>query len=198
MLSCLALVCTVLASPAPIKLSFAAQSTDPDVLSLLRFERIEMWDLRFEHPDLSRMHYEIRVKRFLRGKKTLDEVAFDSKELGELGVPKDNALAFRVMSQAKEKKARIDFQFPRWSVQKSYACLESRFDYVMKNFLGASDSMAVAPGKETYVLAYLQPFAKPDGSASYCEVAQSGLDPEQLFQRFKIPCYFLVSVKFQD
>jgi hypothetical protein len=31
-------------------------------------------------------------------------------------------------------------------------------------------------------------------SASYCEVAQSGMDPEKLFDKFKIPHYYLIEL----
>lgn len=178
-----------------VTLTFRAQSTNPDVQSLLSFQNIEMWDLDFS--GVPERHYEIRVKRFVKGKKTIDKVAFDSKELGDTGKPVGGLLSFRVLSQAKDRQAKLDFQFPRWSAAQKFPCLETRYDYVMKNFLGSEDKMSFSAQKETYVLAYLQPHARPDGSSSYCEVAQSGIDPEKLWDRYQVPCYFLVSVRFQ-
>ena len=43
----------------------------------------------------------------------------------------------------------------------------------------------------------MTPYIRADKREAYCEVAQSGVDPEHLYDCDKIPHYFLVEVKFK-
>jgi hypothetical protein len=42
----------------------------------------------------------------------------------------------------------------------------------------------------------MTPYIRADKREAYCEVAQSGVDPEHLYDSYKIPPYCLVEVKF--
>jgi len=192
------LVATLTTLSATAKLTFDPMSQDPDLTSLLRFQNIESWKLTFTGESLTGKTYEIRVKRFDNGKKVVDQLHLDAGELpGTMGKVDKGELKLTLMSQAKEGQAKIEFQTPRFGNARTYEAKKTKFDYVMKNFLGAERSMSFDPSQETYFLAYLQPFEHGDGSTSYCEVAQSGQDPEKLFEKFKVPTYFLVSIKFK-
>jgi hypothetical protein len=185
------------ASQSPAKLTFLPSVSDPDMVGLLRFENIEVYKLKFEGESLTGKSYELRIKRFEKGKLVLNQLSMDSAELGPLGEVSKGNLTFSVYSKADGNRAKIAFQFDRFGTDRKLDCTPSKFDYVMKNFLGAENTMPIPVGKETYILAYLLPHEKPDGSSSYCEVAQSGLDPEKLWDAYKVPCYFLVSIKFK-
>ena len=43
----------------------------------------------------------------------------------------------------------------------------------------------------------MTPYIRADKSEAYCEVGQSGVNPEHLYDSYKIPHYFLVEVKFK-
>ncbi len=43
----------------------------------------------------------------------------------------------------------------------------------------------------------MMPYVKKDGSKQYCEVAQSGVNLEELGTKYAIPRYFLIGIKFQ-
>lgn len=169
----------------------------PDVLSLLRFQNIDVYKMRFSGEALNGKSYSIRIRKYDHGKRTLDETLIDTSELGELGKVKSGELKFRFLSQAKDGKAKFELQTDRFSGAKTYLASESKFSYVMKDFLGAKENLKFDANKELNMLALLQPLERSDGSASYCEVAQSGVDPEKLFESHKLPTYFLISVLFR-
>jgi hypothetical protein len=199
-LSAALLASVALAKAAPTcTLTFDNTPTHPDVLSVLSFQNIDLYKVKIQGEDLNGRTYELRVKRFDKGKKTLDYVQFDSAELVGMGLGKvtGGELGFRLVSQVKDAKAKIEYQFNRVNTTKAFDASKSKYDYVMKTFLGAKNSMTFDPTKETYFLALLLPYEKADGSSSYCEVAQSGFDPETMGTKFKVPTYFLLSIRFK-
>lgn len=68
--------------------------------------------------------------------------------------------------------------------------------YALKDFTTGSNILNVEINKPIYLLVIITPKINPDGSGSYCEVAQSGIDPNTLGKKFDIPHYFLVDVQF--
>ena len=69
-------------------------------------------------------------------------------------------------------------------------------DYALKNFLGSKEDISLDINKKNAIFAIITPTIHEDGTGSYCEVAQSDIAPEKLGEKFKIPHYFLVSIKF--
>ena len=175
-------------------LTFLPLSVTPEVYGLMQFQNIDMHSIRLKGEVFIGRSVKIRVQRFDKGKLTMDKVAIDTSELGDLGKMAAGELDFRVFSNVTGRKARIDFQFDRYASSMTYLCRDSRHEYVMKNFLGARDSQPIQVGKESAFLALLLPTEHPDGSASYCEVAQSGIEPATLGAKFNIPSYFLISI----
>lgn len=51
--------------------------------------------------------------------------------------------------------------------------------------------------EEFPILAVITSTMRKDGSSSYCEVAQSEIAPEKLGEKFNIPHYFIISMKFK-
>jgi hypothetical protein len=157
---------------------------------------IDINKVKVQGEGLKGRHYKIRVKRFDQGKLTLNSVAFDSTELGDFGKLAKDELNFRVMSKASDGSAKIEFQFDRFSNGKVYACKKASHEYVMKTFLGVNSVQEIVPSQDTAILAFLLPTEHSDGSASYCEVAQSGVNPDNLGKKFQIPTYFLITIQF--
>lgn len=182
---------------ASATLTFDHSPLQEDFQSLIQFEKISYYRMAFAGDALTGKSFELRVKRFDKGKLTLNWLQMDSSELGALGQVKDGKLSMKLMAKATDGSAKIDFQFPRFTSGKSFDAPKSKHEYVMKDFLGAETKMTFEPMKETYFLAYLLPTEHSDGFASYCEVAQSGVNPEELGDKFKVPTYFLLSIKFK-
>jgi hypothetical protein len=183
---------------AKATLTFEYPEMNTDVRSLIRFQKIGIDKLRFSGEALTGKAYELWVRRIDDGKETMSSALIDSGPLGSLGQVKGGELTVTLVSQVREGQAKISAQFPRFSIDKVFDARESKYDYVMKNFLGAETKIEFDPTKEMTFMAFLLPTEHGDGSASYCEVAQSGVEPKQLGEKFKIPTYFLISIKFKD
>jgi hypothetical protein len=70
-------------------------------------------------------------------------------------------------------------------------------DYVLKDFQGDKKFVDVPLNEEFPILAIITPVKHEDGYSSYCEVAQSEVAPEKFGEKFKIPHYFVITMKFK-
>ncbi|HQU84094.1 MAG TPA: hypothetical protein PKY59_13250 [Pyrinomonadaceae bacterium] len=181
-----------------IKMRVDPNFDSPDILSILRFESIGFEKAVFSGSELKNKHYIITIKEFTDGKLARTETAFDSNELGDFAKIKGETFGFRVLTKiTPEKTAKFQFQFDRFSVVKEYKVGENFKDFALKNFLGTSIETVIPSNKNTYIFTYMMPYEKKDGSKAYCEVAQSGANPEDFGKKFSIPTYFLIDIKFQ-
>ena len=67
----------------------------------------------------------------------------------------------------------------------------------MKDFFGSKLTIELPMTEEIPLFAIITPTLHKDGSASYCEVVQSDIKPEELGKHFNIPHYFLVTMKIK-
>ena len=180
-----------------IKMSDQYGSENIDLMSVLYFERIGLDKMTFSGSDLNGKNFQISIKEFVRGKLTKTEVIFDSKE-DEYFKIKSDKLIFRVLTKiTSENTAKFSFQFNGFSKVKEYKVAAGQNDFAAKNFLGRSDEMSIPLNKNTYILTYMMPYEKKDGSKQYCEVAQSDVNPEDFGKVYAIPTYFLIDIKFE-
>jgi hypothetical protein len=92
---------------------------------------------------------------------------------------------------------KIDFQFNGFSTSRRYKVFpQERDKFALKSFFGTKPENPIDLNSKNYILAYMMPYVRKDKSEAYCEVAQSGIDPEKLYDSYKIPHYFLVELKF--
>lgn len=181
-----------------IKLQFSYKYDSQDILSVLRFEGINFDKVSFAGENLIDKHFVISIKEFTNGKLAKQTVAIDSNELGDLGKIKSNSFSFKVLSKRTPgNTAKFQFQFDRFSSEKEFKVGEKLDGFVMKNFLGAKTETAIPVNESAYIMTYMMPYDHKDGSKSYCEVAQSGINPEEFGVKFAIPTYFLIDIKFQ-
>lgn len=181
-----------------IKMRVDHNYDSPDILSILRFENIGFEKAAFAGSNLKDKHYIISIKEFTGGKLVKQEVAFDSRELGDFAKIKGDNLSFRLLTKrTQENTARFHFQFERFSVMKEYKVGENYKDFVLKDFLGNNLETTIPLNASTYIFTFMMPYEKKDGSKAYCEVAQSGINPEDFGNKFAIPTYFLIDIKFQ-
>lgn len=181
-----------------IKMRVNHKFDSPDIVSILKFQNIGLEKLMFSGEVLKDKYFLISVKEYTNGKLTKEETALDSKDLGDLGKVKGNTLDFRVLSErTSDGMAKFDFQFDRFSTEKQYKVGEKFNGFVLKDFIGANPEIAIPVNKSTYILIYMMPYIRKDGSGAYCAVAQSGDNPEEFGTKYAIPTYFLISIKFQ-
>lgn len=175
-------------------------SENQDLRSILSFEEISLDKLIFTGDDLKNKDFQITVKKIVNGDLEKQEVVFDSKE-SEYFKIKSNRFIFRLLAKVTlEPKVKFDFQFNGFAKSVQYNIEKTNGDFhrrlALKDFLGEQPDIPISLNKSTYILAYMMPFVRQDGSSSYCEVAQSGVNPEDLGKKYAIQTYFLIDIKF--
>jgi hypothetical protein len=180
-----------------IKMRSEYGSDNPDLLSVLRFEDIGLSKMIFTGKDLINKDFQITLKEYTNGKLAKQEVVFDSKE-AEMFKIKSEKFMFKILTKiTPQNTAKFDFQFSGFSTMKEYKVGENFKGFAQKDFLGSAKETSIALNASTYILIYMMPYIKKDGSGAYCEVAQSGINPEDFGTKYAIPTYFLIDIKFQ-
>jgi hypothetical protein len=181
-----------------IKMQIGYGSENAELMSVLYFEDIGLNKMIFSGNDLKGKDFQISVKEFVKGKLAKNEVVFDSKE-DEYFRIKSDKFTFRIMTKTTlANTVMFQFQFNGFSKRREYKIAANQKEFTSKTFLGSSQDEKIIPlNTETYVITYMMPYQKKDGSKQYCEVAQSGVNPEEFGTKYAIPAYFLISIKFQ-
>ena len=174
-------------------------SRPADLQQLMYFEGIGLERLKIRSPELKGKNFSILIKEFKNGKLTRTETAFNSKE-DEYFRIKSDTLEFSVLSKMSDtSEFKLQFQFPGYSAARKFSVDPRNKDtFALKNFFGPKTQLPIDLKGTNYFLAYMMPYVRPDKSSAYCEVAQAGLDPEKLYDTYKIPHYFLAAIKFED
>lgn len=180
-----------------IKMRTEYGSDNADLQSVLYFENIGLAKIIFSGSDLKNKDFQISVKEIVNGKLTKTEIVFDSKE-DEYFKIKSDKFGFRVLTKTtSENTVKLDFQFNGFSKGKEYRIAANQKEFALKSFLGNKAELSIPLNTNTYILTYMMPYVKKDGSKQYCEVVQAGVNPEDLGAKYGIPVYFLIDIKFQ-
>lgn len=180
-----------------IKMRTEYGSENIDLQSVLYFENIGLEKMIFSGSDLKDKDFQISIKEFVSGKQTRTEVVFDSKEDAYFKIKSDRFI-FRVLTKVtSENTVKFDFQFDGFSKQKEYKVAANQKAFSLKDFRGSRTEISMPLNTNTYILIYMMPYLRKDGSTAYCEVAQSGISPEDFGKKYAIPTYFLIDIKFQ-
>ncbi|MBA6316220.1 hypothetical protein [Cellulophaga baltica] len=175
-----------------LKLISDYSSDNPEISDILDFEEIQYLKLKFIGKELSDKSYKLTVKEIWDGKIVRDTTVFDSKNLGLAQFEKvnDTILRLKVISKLTHKnKLRMTFKFPRFSITKEYDAIESH-DYSLRN-IPDENNFAIKYNEKFYLLAYILPYEREDGSKSWCEVGTSGKEIEKWGEKFGIKHYLL-------
>ena len=72
--------------------------------------------------------------------------------------------------------------------------------YVLKDFFGSEKEWFISGNldRDIPIFAIITPSMNADGTKSYCKVVQSEIIPEEFGLHFKIPHYFLITIKFKE
>ena len=179
-------------------ISITSGTESDEMRDLMAFQKIDYESVKIKGAGLAGKNYKITLKEFSNGKLVKSETIFDSSRDNFFRI-KSDSLKFKVLTQVDATNHfNLMLNFGRFSISERYLVPpHPPSDYVLKNFLGGKDNMPIQLDADNYIFAYMTPFLHGDGSASYCEVAQSGVNPEKLFDKFKIPHYYLLEMSFQ-
>ncbi|WP_306349778.1 hypothetical protein [Flavobacterium sp. '19STA2R22 D10 B1'] len=168
-----------------------------DLQTLLLFEEISIDEIVFSGKELVGKNYQINIKEFKKNILIKTTTLFDSSE-DEYFRIKEEKIKFKIAGKITDKKEfKIQIFADRFASRKeSFTLLDNNLRYVVKNFLGSKSEIDVPVNKAFYILSLITPTKHKDGSSSYCEVAQSNFDPEKFGDKYDIPHYYLIEMKF--
>lgn len=171
---------------------------NPELGDIIRFEGIEYLKLKFTGEELKDKSYQLTVKEFWDGKMRSDTTVFSSADLGIETFEKVNDSIFSMKVIAKhtdENKLKMQFRFPRFSILREFDAIDSE-DYSLRN-IAQESSMEIGYGEKFYLLAYILPYEREDGSKSWCDVGISGRDIENWGEKFGIKHYLVFEMLFE-
>ncbi|HAR72181.1 MULTISPECIES: hypothetical protein [unclassified Empedobacter] len=180
-----------------IKMTYKYGSDNGEIQDIIDFENIYIETLNFEGDLLNGKNYQINLEEYKNGKLTTKKLLFDSSESDYFKI-NSNSLSLKFFFKMSDGKLKTYIRSNLFGTKKSYFNLMNDSDkYALKDFFGEKKELTINPNKKNAVFAILTPTIHPDGSGSYCEVAQSDIAPEKLGEHFKIPHYFLVTINFK-
>lgn len=173
-------------------------SKNNEINSLMLFENIGVEKVSFEGSELIGKYYEINLKEYKKGKLTNTKKLFDIEGVDFLKIDSIYT-SFKFFEKIKDNKITIFIESPRMYGEKSTFKIEKgkEQDYILKDFQGTKKFIYVPTNEEYPILAIITPTKQKDGSSSYCEVAQSEVSPEKFWEKFEIPHYFVITIKFK-
>lgn len=195
----LLLICTnFMFSQENVKMRIKSSVIDKDLSNILNFENIAISKIELSGKKLIGLNYQINIKEYKNGKLTSTTELFESGSY-DLFKIKNKNFRFTVLTKIIDKtKLKIALKFDKFgSKTLFFDLIETKFPYVMKDFLGQKGEIDVPLDKEFYITAIISPTMHEDGSGSYCEVVKNG-NPEELGEKFNIPHYFLLEMKFKN
>lgn len=169
-----------------------------EVRDLLNFEGIEYMKLKFSGKNLKGKSYHLTVKEIWDGKIVSDSTVIYSKNLGfkQFKILNDTVFNMKVISKlTSDNQLRMTFKFPGFRVTKEFDALKSE-DYSLRN-LADESNLEIGYYKKFYLLAYILPFERADGSKSWCDVETSGDNIEKWGEEYGIKHYLLFEMKFE-
>lgn len=172
-------------------------SGNQEIDDLMFFEQIGLEKLSFESEVIKGKTFEIVLKEYKKGKLKSTKKLFDG---GSYDFFKIDSSYTSMKFYFKYSKSSMDvfIKAPQFgSDKKSFKLYNTKDEYILKDFLGSKSETKVPLNQEFPILAIITPSKQEDGYSSYCEVAQSNIDPSLFGQKFNIPHYFVIYMKFK-
>lgn len=180
-----------------LKMISKYSSDNSEMRDILKFEGIEYLKMKFTGTELQNKAYHLTVKEIWDGKIVRDTTVFNSKNIAieQFQKVNDTMLTLKVISKLTHKnKLRMTFRFPQFEFTKEYDAIDS-YDYSLRN-IAEESKMEIGYDKKFYLLAYILPYKRDDGSKSWCDVGTNGADIEKWGEKFGIKHYLLFEMKF--
>lgn len=181
-----------------LKMTTEYSSDNYELRDILDFEGIDYIKINFNGENLKGKSYKITVKEIWNGKVKSESIVLDSKNLGVPDFETLKAPEFKMRVVAKhtdDNKLKMQFKFPRFTINKEYNAIKSD-QYSLRNIADESN-LEVKYNEAFYLLAYILPYERGDGSSSWCEVGTAGKDVENWGKKFEIKHYLLFEMKFE-
>ena len=184
-------------SQKTVKMTTDYGSKNKELYELMFFQDIGVETLTFESPEILNKYYEINLKEYKNGKLINTKQLFDGVDSEYFKID-STFTSFKFFTKMENNKMKVFIKGKRFGSRKeSFDLEEGNGDYVLKDFQGIKDFTNVPLNEEFPILAVLTATKHKDGSGSYCEVAQSGITPDKFGEKFNIPHYFIISMKFK-
>ena len=183
-------------SQKSVKMISKYGTTNKDIVSLMRFQNITLESLSFESSELIGKSYEVNLKEYKKGKLVKTKNLLDGDKYVEID---SINVTLKFISKIENDKMTIFIETARMFSDKMTFDLEKHKgnDYVLKDFQGNKDFTKVSINEEFPILAIITPVELEKGYFSYCEIAQSEIEPEKFGEKFKITHYFVITMKFK-
>ena len=170
-------------------------SENKDLQNMMSFEGIALDKFEFSGKQLIGKDYDLKVKEFQNGKLVSTTLIIDSKEDDYFKIKRDTFRFMMLTKVGDDKKFKIEIAFEGFTSKKlSFNLYDNNGRYVLKTFLGGKSEINIPIKGKIYIMSLITPSLHKDGSSSYCEVAQSGVNPEKLNEKFNVPHYFLIEM----
>jgi len=182
-----------------VKITKNYGSSNPELQEIMDFQNIQVEKFNFENSNLRGKNFEINVSEYVNGKLKSKTLLCDTSEADFLKI-QYSPFSLKMFTQMKNGFLTINAKFYNFSSKTLNLKLSEKNqdkDYVAKDFFGAKIVTEFPLQEEFPLLAIITPTIHKDGSGSYCEVVQSDIKPENLGEHFKIPHYFLVTMKIK-
>jgi hypothetical protein len=180
-----------------IKMTNNYGSNNTEIQDLIDFQNIYIEKLNFEGKELINKSYEINIQEFKKGKLIKKANLFDGNE-DEYFKIKSDTESLKFFFSLTDGKLKTYIRGKKFGSKKSYFNIKGESDqYALKDFFGDKEVLNMPVNEEFPVFAIITPSINKDGSGSYCKVVQSDIKPEKLGEHFKIPHYFLITMKFK-
>ena len=181
-----------------LKMESEYSSDNEEIRDILSFEGIDYMKLKFSGDQLKGKSYQLSVKEIWDGKIVSDTTVIDSKSIGvkQFETLSDTVFKIKVISKhTVDNQLKMTFKFPRFSITKKYDAIDSD-NYSLRNLVDESN-LEIGYDKSFYLLAYILPYEREDGSLSWCDVGTSGDAIEKWGEKFGIKHYLLFEMKFE-
>ena len=197
LLTIVSTVCFAQQEKSDLKMTSTYASDHEAVSDILQFEGIEYYNLQFSGKELKSKRYHLTVKEIWDGKIVSDTTIVNSAEL-PFKVHRqinDTVFKMKVISKFSENNTlKMSFKFPRFSINKEFKAIKSN-DYSLRN-IAEESNLKLKYDDTFYLLAYILPYEKSDGSKSWCDVGKDGKDIEKWGEKFNIKHYLIFEMRF--
>lgn len=171
---------------------------DKEVNALLLFQNIDIEKVTFEGKNLIGKYYEVAVKEYKKGKLIHRTILLNTEITDYFKINKTTT-SFKLVSKIDKSDLTLFVSEPRiYGNKRSFKIDKKQSEnFLLKSFESSEDYINVPVNSEFPIFAIFTPYEKEDGTAAYCEVDQSKVETEKYWQEFKIPHYFIITMRFK-
>lgn len=197
LLSTLLIITNFVFAQNTIKVTNNYGSENREIQDLIDFENIYIEKLNFQSENIKGKSFKINLEEYKSGKLTNTSILFDGSESDHFKIDSDKE-SLKFFFKMTDGKLKTYIRGQKFGSKKSHFKLLNDSDqYALKDFFGNKSELNLDINKKNAIFAIITPTIHKDGSGSYCEVAQSNIEPENFGEHFKIPHYFIITIEFK-